>query len=405
MKILVLNSGSSSLKFQLFALDSLATQNLQLLASGLVEKIAEAQGAIQLDYLNAQQQLEHFSQASVIANHQQALEVMTQLLKSKHCLESMQDLAGIGHRVVHGGEHFTQATLIDAQVIDTIDKLSPLAPLHNPANLTGIALAQQKAPKVPQVAVFDTSFHQTLAKSAYIYALPYALYEKHQVRRYGFHGTSHHYVAKQASAYLTQRNAQDAKLITVHLGNGASICAILNGQSIDTSMGMTPLEGLVMGTRCGDIDPAILLYLNRETGMSFAELDTLVNKKSGLKGVCGTNDMRSIIERAEQGDPQAELAIHIFAYRIKKYMGAYFAALNGLDAVIFTGGIGEHSSVIRALVCQDLDALGIQVDTEKNNSTSKESLEIQSEHSAVKVLVIPTNEELEIAEQTLAVIS
>lgn len=407
MKILVLNSGSSSLKFQLFALDSLANQQFQLLASGLVEQIGETQGSTQIEYINPQQQLESFKQDSVISDHQQALEIMIQLLKLKNCLASMEELAGIGHRVVHGGEYFSAPVIIDNQVIATIDSLSPLAPLHNPANLTGIKLAQRKAPNVPQVAVFDTSFHQSIPKPAYIYALPYSLYEENKVRRYGFHGTSHHYVAKQASTYLAENHQKDTsnlKLISIHLGNGTSISAILNGQSIDTSMGMTPLEGLVMGTRSGDIDPAILFYLNRETGMSIDELDTLLNKQSGLKGICGTNDMRSIVEQAEQGDQQAELAMHIFAYRIKKYIGAYLAALNGVDAIIFTGGIGEHSSVIRALACQDLNNLGIQVDAEKNNGASKETLEIQSDTSSVKILVIPTNEELEIAEQTINVI-
>ena len=404
MKILVLNSGSSSLKFQLFALDSLSNNDCRLLASGLVEQIGEAHGSSQIEYRNKQQRLENFTHQSVIGDHQHALEIMISLLQSKQCLSSMTELSGIGHRVVHGGEFFSDPVIIDHQVIASIDSLSPLAPLHNPANLTGIKLAQQKAPDVPQVAVFDTSFHQSIPKPAYIYALPYSLYEENKVRRYGFHGTSHHYVSKQASAYLAdhqQKEIADLKLISIHLGNGTSISAILNGQSIDTSMGMTPLEGLVMGTRSGDIDPAILFYLNREIGMSIDELDTLLNKQSGLKGICGTNDMRSIVERAEQGDLLAELAMHVFSYRIKKYIGAYLAALNGVDAIIFTGGIGEHSSVIRALVCQDLDNLGIQVDAAKNNGTSKETLEIQSDSSAIKILVIPTNEELEIAEQTI----
>ncbi|GAW86849.1 acetate kinase [Bathymodiolus platifrons methanotrophic gill symbiont] len=360
----------------------------------------------QIEFRNEQQLLENVKQTSIISDHQQALELMTKLLKSSHCLSSMTELAAIGHRVVHGGEYFSDPVLINDQVIETIDRLSPLAPLHNPANLTGIKLAKLKAPLVPQVAVFDTSFHQSIPKFAYIYALPYSLYEKNKVRRYGFHGTSHYYIAKQATAYLNgkHQNSAELKLISIHLGNGTSACAILNGQSIDTSMGMTPLEGLVMGTRSGDIDPAILFYLNRETGMSFEELDILFNKQSGLKGICGTNDMRSIVELAEQGDSKAELAIHIFCYRIKKYIGAYMAALNGLDAIIFTGGIGEHSSIIRALSCQNLENLGIQVDATKNNISSKNITEIQSNASPVKILVIPTNEELEIAKQTITII-
>ena len=407
MKILVLNSGSSSLKFQLFALDSLNSNDCRLLASGLIEQIGEAQSSSQIECRNKQQQLENFKQESIINDHQHALEMMVSLLKSKQCLSSMTELAGIGHRVVHGGEYFSDPMIIDNQVIETIDLLSPLAPLHNPANLTGIKLAKLKAPQVPQVAVFDTSFHQTIPRPAYIYALPYSLYEENKVRRYGFHGTSHHYVSKQASSYLAKQQGKDAaelKLISIHLGNGTSISAILNGQSIDTSMGMTPLEGLVMGTRSGDIDPAILFYLNRERGMSIDELDKLLNKQSGLKGICGTNDMRTITELAEQGDSKAELAMHVFCYRIKKYIGAYLAALNGVDAIIFTGGIGEHSSIIRALACQNLENLGIQVDASKNNNSSINIMEIQSDASAVTILVIPTNEELEIAEQTIKLI-
>ncbi len=411
MKILVLNSGSSSLKFQLFSMASAAEDKCQLLADGLIEQIGEVQSSSRIDYLNSsnkQQQAETFQQQSIINDHQQALEMMIRLLTTKQCLSSITELAGIGHRVVHGGEYFTDPVIIDDQVIETIDKLSPLAPLHNPANLTGIKLARLKAPQITQVAVFDTAFHQTIPDYAYIYALPYSLYEKYKVRRYGFHGTSHHYVAKQAQAYLEDQghnNGSGAKIISIHLGNGTSAAAVLNGQSIDTSMGMTPLEGLVMGTRSGDIDPAILFYLNRETGMSVDELDQLLNKQSGLKGICGQNDMRSIIASAAQGDRKAELALHIFCYHIKKYIGAYLAVLNGADAIIFTGGIGENSSLVRTLSCRNLENSGLQIDSTKNNQHAKSIMEIQSASSLVKILVIPTNEELEIAQQTIKLVN
>jgi acetate kinase len=426
MKILVLNSGSSSLKFQLFTVDPNANADHQLVASGMVEKIGERVSHSQINCVvekNTSDKGEkpcfkkEFKQQCIINDHQQALEEMMSLLKTKQCLSSLAELSGIGHRVVHGGEYFSHSVIIDDKVIEIIHKLSPLAPLHNPANLMAIKLIKSKVPQMTQVAVFDTAFHQTLPKPAYIYALPHDWYEKYHVRRYGFHGTSHYYVSKKATNYLMakykndyQKNT-DIKLISIHLGNGTSATAILNGQSIDTSMGLTPLEGLVMGTRCGDIDPAILFYLHQETSMSFADLDQLLNKQSGLKGICGENDMRTIIELAEQGDRSAELAIHIFCYHIKKYIGAYIATLNGVDAIIFTGGIGENSSLVRQISCQNLENLGLDIDastnslaikkSSKKNEFSNDIMEIQSKSSAIKVLVIPTNEELEIANQTI----
>jgi len=293
--------------------------------------------------------------------------------------------------------------LINDKVIETVRRLSPLAPLHNPANLLGIEVALQSAPDVPQVAVFDTAFHQSIPMHAFRYAIPQDLYEAHHVRRYGFHGTSHYYVAKQ-TATLMDRPLNSLNLISLHLGNGASAAAVKEGISIDTSMGMTPLEGLIMGTRCGDIDPAIIFYLKRETGLARDEVETLLNKDSGLKGICGVNDMRQIEELAQAGNSQAQLAIEMVCYRIKKYIGAYYAVLGRLDALIFTAGIGEKSPLIRAGACRGLSHLGIDVDPEKNNRRSKEVFEIQTGDSSVKVLVIPTNEELEIAEQTLACI-
>lgn len=375
MKILVLNSGSSSLKFQLFDMSK-----HQMLTSGLLEQVTD---------------------------HQQAIASMEEMLSNSGCLNSVSELDGIGHRVVHGGEAFHDPVLINDQVLDAIEKLIPLAPLHNPANLTGIKIVKIRAPDIPQIAVFDTSFHQNIPEQAYIYALPYTLYEKYKVRRYGFHGTSHCYVAQQGADYIAkkwQKNASELKLITLHLGNGTSAAAIKNGQSIDTSMGMTPLEGLVMGTRCGDIDPAIPFYLARETGMSIQELDDLLNKQSGLKGICEENDMRTIVELAEQGDFRAELAINIFCYHIKKYIGAYMAALNGIDAIVFTGGIGENSSLIRERACANLQNLGIEINTEKNSQRSRQIQEIQNDSARIKILVIPTNEELEIAMQSAHII-
>ncbi|WP_198263097.1 acetate/propionate family kinase [sulfur-oxidizing endosymbiont of Gigantopelta aegis] len=369
MIILVLNSGSSSLKYQLFDMPS-----KQVITSGLIEHVSD---------------------------HQQAVKTMEAQLRSGGHIKNLACLAAVGHRVVHGGEQFQQPALIDQTVIDTIEQLSALAPLHNPANLLGIKMLQQCAPDVPQVAVFDTAFHQSLPEKSYLYALPYELYEKHQVRRYGFHGTSHHYVTQQASQYLGE---SQLKIISLHLGNGASACAVLNGQSIDTSMGLTPLEGLVMGTRSGDIDPAIAFYLAKKTDLNIEALDELLNKKSGLKGICGQSDMRTITDLAEKGDELSELALQIFCYRIKKYIGAYIASLNGLDAIVFTGGIGENASIVRQYCCDDLQYFGIEIDHQKNKLTSKQIREIQSTASTVKILVIPTNEELEIAQQVYALL-
>lgn len=405
MKILVLNAGSSSLKFQLFLFDksseTTTTDDYQLLATGLIEQIGEAQSAV---HLNCQNKMTDKMPPAKVNDHSAALELMIQLLKQAKCVQSLSELSGIGHRVVHGGEAFSNPVIIDQQVVNTIEQLIPLAPLHNPANLKGIKLARLRAPNIIQVAVFDTAFHQTLPEQAYHYALPYSLYTDHKVRRYGFHGTSHHYVAKQASAYLSEKfpqHSRQLKLISIHLGNGASICAIHHGQSIDTSMGMTPLEGLVMGTRSGDIDPAILFYLQQEMNMTMAELNTMLNKQSGLKGICEQNDMRTIIKLSEQGDQRAQLAIYIFCYRIKKYIGAYLAALNGADAIIFTGGIGENSPLIRQLVCSNLNNLGISIEPAKNDSSMETLIAIEAPSSQVKILVIATNEELEIARQTI----
>lgn len=398
MKILVLNSGSSSLKFELFKKADLA-----VLASGMIENIGDVKSVARLSFVDSSGAEKQFERSVSIGDHRGAITVMGELLQESGTLVDMTELAGIGHRVVHGGEAFHEPIRIDDTVIKAIEELIPLAPLHNPANLMGIRVSMEHAAKIPQVAVFDTAFHQSIPEHAYLYALPYALYEKQKVRRYGFHGTSHAYVARQAAHYLG-RPLEELNIITLHLGNGASAAAIRGGECIDTSMGMTPLEGLVMGTRSGDLDPAILFYLGRESGMDMDTLDTLLNKESGLKGICGENDMRRISKAAESGDHQAKLALTMFCYRLKKYIGAYMAALGGVDCIVFTGGIGENSATIRQQSCHGLEWFGVNLDAEKNSIRQKEIMEIQATESRVKLLVIPTDEEYEIASQTLKVI-
>lgn len=370
MRILVLNAGSSSIKYQLFGME-----NEAVLAKGQVDRIGEP--------------------GSEVRSHQEALQRIVDNLQAEGAVRGREDLDAIGHRVVHGGELFHRPVLIDDEVVSAIREMVPLAPLHNPANLQGIEVAQRLFPGTPQVAVFDTAFHQSMPPTAFRYAIPEAFYRLHRVRRYGFHGTSHKYVAQQA-AILLQRDLADLNMITLHLGNGCSAAAIAGGRSIDTSMGMTPLEGLVMGTRCGDIDPALHFYLQRELELPSAEIESLLNKQSGLKGLCGVSDMREVEQRIDAGDEAALLAESMFVYRIRKYIGAYAAVLGRLDAVVFTGGIGEHSPRIRARVCDGLGLLGIALDAERNQATHGER-QIQLADSAVELLVIPTNEELEIA--------
>ena len=388
MKILVLNAGSSSIKYSLI---DMAGQ--RALLSGLIERIGEANarhryrvdGADEEEYLAS------------IASHQQALQELFALLDTSGTVLP-GELACIGHRVVHGGEAFRQPALIDEQVMAQIEAMIPLAPLHNPANLLGIREARRLLSDVPQVAVFDTAFHQTLPDYAFRYALPESLYRQHGIRRYGFHGTSHHYVAKQAAEFLG-KPLEMCNLITLHLGNGASAAAILNGQSVDTSMGMTPLEGLMMGTRSGDMDPAIHFYLGRTLDMSFQDVEALLNKNSGLKGVCGENDMRAVHQMADAGDANAKLALAMYAYRIKKYVGAYFAVLGKVDALVFTGGIGENDAWLRQACCEDMAVFGVDIDLDKNRQPSRPCAAIHSHGSVTAVLVITTNEELEIAVQ------
>ena len=398
-KILVLNSGSSSLKFKLFV-----SADLSVISSGIIEQIGTDKSTTRLHFINLSGIKQQLTQNNPVSNHQNAIKVMTELLLQSGTLMGIDELAGIGHRVVHGGEAFQQPVRINKQVMNAIAALIPLAPLHNPANLMGIQVAMELAAEIPQAAIFDTAFHQSIPEHAYLYALPYDLYKQKKVRRYGFHGTSHRYVAGQAAAHLN-KPLEDLNIISLHLGNGASAAAIRGGKSIDTSMGMTPLEGLVMGTRSGDLDPAILFYLNRENDLDMDALDTLLNKQSGLKGICGENDMRTISTAAEQGDSQAILALDLFCYRLKKYIGAYIAALGGVDCIVFTGGIGENSAIVRQLSCQGLQWLGINLDEQKNTYCKTSITEIHTTDSRVSLLVIATDEEYEIARQTLDIIN
>jgi acetate kinase len=371
MRILVLNSGSSSIKYRAYDDD-------ELLVKGLVDRIGEP--------------------GSAVPDHTAGFgDLMARLAEAG----LSEDLDAIGHRVVHGGEEFVEPSVVDAAVIERIRGQIPLAPLHNPANLTGIEVAYRLRPDLPQVAVFDTAFHRTMPARAYRYAVPEALYADHGVRRYGFHGTSHAFVAGEAAASLG-RSLGETNLITLHLGNGASMAAIEGGRSVDTSMGMSPLEGLVMGTRSGDIDPAIVFHLVRDGGMAPPEVEALLNHQSGLKGLCGDNDMRAIQSRAESGDPAASLALDVYCYRIRKYLGAYYAVLGRVDAIVFTGGVGENQPGVRERVIAGLERLGIVLDPARNAGADPSAgpAPIHAESSEVAVLVVATDEELSIARQT-----
>lgn len=396
MKILVLNSGSSSLKFKLFRM-----ADLTLLASGLIEEITTGASRASLKYIQSSgsEREEKISRSLPVADHRAAITLMADMLRESGMLVDVEELAGIGHRVVHGGEFFQEPVRIDETVIAGIKELIPLAPLHNPANLLGIRVTMDHVPGTVQVAVFDTAFHHSLPEHAYLYAIPHQLYREQKIRRYGFHGTSHAYVAREAARYLA-RPLDSLHIITLHLGNGASAAAIRNGECIDTSMGMTPLEGLVMGTRSGDLDPAILFYLHRECGLDVEELDNLLNQDSGLKGLCGKSDMRSISEAAQQGDSKSHMALTIFCYRIKKYIGAYLAALGGADCIVFTGGIGENSAIVRQICCEEMERLNISIDPKKNRSHRTGIAAIESREGSIPILVIATDEEYEIARQT-----
>ena len=400
MKILVINTGSSSIKYELFDMN-----HDRAVASGLAEKIGEQSSVLtHTGILPGGTSIKKVEEGA-IPSHFEGLERIVGLLvdPEQGAIKDKAEISAVGHRVVHGGEAFHATTIIDEKVITAVKENIPLAPLHNPSNLEGIAVAQSIFPEALQVAVFDTAFHQTIPIKAFLYAIPYELYEKHRVRRYGFHGTSHAYVAESAADYIG-RSPADLNLITIHLGNGASMAAVKKGKCVDTSMGMTPLAGLMMGTRSGDVDPALLFFLADYLGMSLKDIDALLNKKSGLKGVCGTNDMREVIEKKNTGDKRAKIALDLYTYRIKKFMGAYFAALGRLDAVVFTGGIGENAPYVRERCCAGLKNMGIEMDFDKNNKTLDSIREINSPGSKVKILVIPTNEELKIALETKKVI-
>jgi len=399
MYVLIINAGSSSVKFTLFKQD-----DLNMVIEGVVERIGLK--GTKIHTKNAEGK--RVSKEIPVADTRQAVGLIADLLTEKNDsdIQSGVDIAGIGHRVVHGGEMIRSSVMIDDEVKQIVKKCSDLAPLHNPPNLEGIEACEDIFPGVPQVAVFDTAFHTTIPEHAYLYGLPYALYREDKIRRYGFHGTSHSYVCRTAAEFLG-RPLKDLKIISCHLGNGCSITAVDRGRSIDTSMGFTPLEGLMMGTRCGDLDPAIVFYLMEHKQLDPGQISDLLNKQSGLLGLAGigSSDLRDIFEASESGNRQTEVAVDVFTYRIKKYIGAYAFALGGIDAVVFTAGIGENSPAIRERICSGLDGLGIVIDTEKNVAENPAEREIQHSDSRVKILVIPTNEEKQIALQTLELLN
>ncbi|TVR20070.1 MAG: acetate kinase [Nitriliruptor sp.] len=399
MQVLVLNSGSSSIKYRLFE-DHV--DGLLLRARGLVERIGESTGRAEQVVIAQDGTTSEEVDDAPIPDHAAGFRWIVSRLEDAGLAD---DLGAIGHRVVHGGSEFTAPTVIDEAVIARIEDQVPLAPLHNPANLTGIEVARELRPDLTNVAVFDTAFHGTLPPAAYRYAVPDRLLAEQGVRRYGFHGTSHAYVARRAAAALG-RPEEELKLVTLHLGNGASAAAVDGGRSVETSMGLSPLEGLVMGTRSGDLDPAVIFHLIREAGMSPAEVERVLNRESGLLGLCGDNDLRTIEERAAGGDEAAQLALDVYVHRIRKYLGAYAAVLGRLDAVVFTAGVGENSDTLRAAICADLEVLGVRLDAARNDGlrASKAPDGIAAVHaddSEVAVLVVATDEEREIAEQTL----
>lgn len=400
MKFFVINSGSSSIKYQVIEM-----KTETVLATGLVERIGEDSGRLKNVFLPGSATQREIVIEQPIADHYSGMMLVINLLtdKEKGIVKDASEIAAIGHRVVHGGEDFRASTRITPKVIEAIQRNIPLAPLHNPANLDGIRVAMDIFPAVFQVAVFDTAFHQTMPPHAFMYALPYNLYEQDRVRRYGFHGTSHRFVAGEC-ARLLGKPLGESNLITVHLGNGCSVTAIENGQSIDTSLGMTPLEGLVMGTRCGDLDPAIHLFLKQNKGMELEAIDQMLNKESGLKGLCGMNDMRDIHQAIADGNKQAATALDVATYRNRKYIGAYMAVLGRVDGIVFTAGIGENDDIVRAESLKGLEVFGVRLDAEKNSVRSKEARCISTPESSVKVFVIPTNEELAIAREVANVL-
>jgi acetate kinase len=395
MKVIVINCGSSSVKYQLHdvSLD-------EVLAKGIVARIGEDGSSLR------QQARDSVIEKDVaVASHGEAFEVMRRALLDLKggVISGVSEISAVGHRVVHGGETFVDSILITDDVVAELEKCTPLAPLHNPANVTGIREARRALPDIPHVAVFDTAFHQTLPPKAFLYALPYELYETHKIRRYGFHGTSYRYVSKRVATLLGEP-LNKVKMIICHLGNGVSMAALDGGKSVDTSMGLTPLEGLIMGTRSGDVDPGVIFFLHRELGLSIDRIEDLLNRESGLLGISGTsNDMRDVIRKAGEGNQRCRLALEAFAYRAKKYVGAYTAALGGLDALVFTAGIGENSPLVRQMICENLECMGISLDETNNEEAIGVEKLISTPTSRASILVVPTDEERVIVMDTLAV--
>ncbi|MBQ1526675.1 MAG: acetate kinase [Lachnospiraceae bacterium] len=397
MKVLIINCGSSSLKYQL--IDS---ETEEVLAKGLCERIG-IEGGMLTHSPAGKKKVERQVE---MPDHVKAVELVLESLTDKEngVISSLKDIDAVGHRLVHGGESFSEATLINDEVIKTIEACNDLAPLHNPANLIGIRSCRQLMPEVPMVGVFDTAFHQTMPKKAYLYGIPYEYYEKYKIRRYGFHGTSHSYVSKR-TAEILHKNYQDFKVIVCHLGNGASISAVKNGQCVDTSMGLTPLEGLFMGTRSGDLDPAILEFICNKENITVSQMVEILNKKSGVLGLSGlSSDFRDLIAAAGEGNERAKTTLEAYSYRVAKYIGAYTAAMNGVDAIVFTAGIGENNSDVRQMVGDYLSYLGTGVDRAKNSIRGEEAI-ISYDEARIPILVVPTNEELAIARETVKLIT
>ncbi len=396
MRVLVINSGSSSLKYQLFDME-----DESVLCSGIVERI-KLDGSRLVHKVGAKR----YTYETPVNDHKMALKIVLNTLTDaeKGVIKSMDEIDAVGHRVVHGGETFSGSVLIEEKVMKALEDNVELAPLHNPPNIMGIVAAKELLPNVPHVGVFDTAFHQSLPRKAYYYAIPMKYYTKYKIRRYGFHGTSHFYVSRRAAEMLG-KPVEDLKIITCHIGNGASIAAVKYGKSVDTSMGFTPLEGLIMGTRCGDMDPAIVSFLQEKEHLSAEEINDILNKKSGVYGITNefSSDMRDIEEAAENGNELAKVALEMYDYRIAKYVGAYAAAMNGVDAIVFTAGVGENSPYTRKDVCSYLEFLGLKIDDKRNDVYGKEAF-ITTDESKVKVLVVPTNEELVIARDTRKIV-
>ncbi|MDD3840584.1 MAG: acetate kinase [Clostridia bacterium] len=397
MNILVINCGSSSLKYQLIDIE-----DETVIAKGNVERIGIEDSSIK-HTVSGQDEI--IIQKN-IKDHKQAVHEMLNMLTDERygVIKSLEEISAVGHRTVHGGERFSGAVKIDEKVLETMKECSELAPLHNPPNIIGIEVCKQLMPEVPMVGIFDTAFHQTIPEKAYLYGIPYETYQKYKIRKYGFHGTSHKYVAQKA-AEMVGMPLESLKIITCHLGNGSSITAIKDGKSIDTSMGFTPLEGVLMGTRSGDLDPAVITFLMKKENLTVQQIDNLLNKKSGVLGISGvSSDFRDLEIKAKDGNKRAKLAIDIFVYRVKKYIGAYTAAMDGVDIVVFTGGIGENSPTIRKDICNGMNYLGINIDMDKNQKAIGQKAVISSQSSKVKLIVMPTNEELMIALETKRVV-